>query len=80
MFEGVYLDVRSVDFVHNLLDGNWISMGSFDFFGVCKGNIFEAMDFTKTPEHGVMILTCLLYSEHFREVNLLQCSHSNMVH
>ena len=62
MFIGVYVG-RAFYFVNDLLEFDRVSIGVADLSWICERYVFETVDFTETPEHGVSILATSLYLE-----------------
>lgn len=79
MLVGVDLESGAVKAVNNLLNFHGVTISVLKFSWVSKGNVFETVNLTEAPEHGVSILARTLDLEHFAEIEFFECGKCKLI-
>ena len=79
MLVGVNLESGTVKAVNNLLNFHGVAVSFLKLSWVSKGDVFETVNLTEAPEHGVSILTRTLDLEHFAEIEFLECCKCKLI-
>jgi hypothetical protein len=72
MLKGFDSGGRALNAIDYLLDLDWVALSIIDLLGVGEGKVFETVDLTEAPEHGVSIFAATLDLEHLSKVKLLE--------
>ena len=79
MLVGVDLESGTVKAVNNLLNFHGVAVSFLKLSWVSKGDVFEAVNLTEAPEHGLSILARTLDLEHFAEIELFECGKCKLI-